>query len=69
MADRFDFEQLLLRCWNFSDDTKELAEHIDKYSLSEDEIVNALIGMSEIYNRRFETLFNMFEDLIRKGEI
>jgi hypothetical protein len=41
----------------------------DIRALSEDELLNAMIGLETIYQMKFEILFNMFEAMIKNGQI
>ena len=60
---RFDFEQLLLDCWQVTDDIRLLNEmHQDKPGrMSDDDVANYLLGLETIYQVKFEKLFEMFE--------
>jgi hypothetical protein len=63
MSDRFDFEQQIQKCWLVTDDIYDLSEAILERDLSHDQITNALFGMKEIYEIRFNTLWELFEDV------
>ena len=64
--DQFDFEQQIMNCWNVTTDLKDLNEGVLGSSLSKDQISNALIGIEQLYNIRFEKLFRMFEQFNRE---
>lgn len=64
--DQFDFEQQIMNCWNVTTDLKDLNEGVLESSLSRDQIANALIGIEQLYNIRFEKLFRMFEQFNRE---
>ena len=67
---RFDLEQEILYCWNIVDDIKLIHNHhLDKRKLTDDELSNVLIGLQELYQIKFETLFETFEACITKKEI
>ena len=63
---RFDFEQQIMSCWNVTTDLKDLAEGVLENDMSEDQIANALIGMRELYELRFDKLFRQFEQMVRE---
>lgn len=63
---RFDFEQQILKCWNVTDDIKDVCEMVAEKGASQDDVLNALIGIQTIYNSRFDSLFRMFEENLRK---
>lgn len=70
MADRFDFEQQIMKCWNMVDDVDLLYGQImEADHLNKDEIANYLLGLKTIYNVKFDTLFNQFEQLIREKQL
>ena len=70
MADRFDFEQQIMKCWNMVDDVEQLYNQImESDHLNKDEIANYLLGLKTIYNVKFDTLFNQFEQLIREKQL
>ena len=66
MSDRFDFEQQLQKCWLVTDDLGELAEAISEQDLSTDQTVNALIGLQQMYELKFNKLWDLFEDVHMK---
>lgn len=53
-----DLEQEIMNCWNVVDDIKSYlkAEH-----LNDDRVMNFLIGMEELYQVKFENLWNVYE--------
>ena len=61
MADRFDFEQQIMKCWNITDDLGELSEGILDQNLDTDQITNALNGLQQMYGLKFDKLWNYFE--------
>jgi len=62
--DRFDFEQEIMGTWNILDDLKCLADGWDE--LTEDKKLNIIIGLIDLYQLKFDTMFNTFEELIRQ---
>jgi hypothetical protein len=69
IEDRFDFEQGIMNCWNIVEDIKLISQMRDMRELSEDELMNALLGLETLYQFKFEVLFNGFERMIRNGQI
>jgi hypothetical protein len=72
-SDRFDFEQQIQKCWLVTDDIYELAEGVLEHNLTSDQITNVLFGMKEMYELKFNKLWDMFEsvhmDLVRENKM
>lgn len=64
MSDRFDLEQQIMKCWCVVDDLKVLAEAYSETEMSEDDVLNLLLGMSALYHMHFEKCFSLFEEVI-----
>lgn len=64
--DRFDLEQDIHQCWYIVDDINMLMEYIldnPKFTMppeTEDVIANKLLGLRELYEMRFDRLWNTF---------
>ncbi len=72
MIDRFDLEQQILECWNVTNDLRHVTEYVLDAPLEpnrEDKISNMLLGMEELYNLKFQKLFNTLETLIAEKKI
>ena len=67
MANRFDFEQQIMDCWNVVEDVKTVFETVMNTDADTDTVANALLGISTLYNLKFDKLFGMFEQEIKKG--
>ena len=69
--DRFDFEQQLLDCWNITKDLKTVYEGICDScpALTEDQTVNALMGLEILYELKFNKLWSMFENGVNQRSI
>jgi len=63
MSDRFDFEQQIQKCWTVTDDIYDLAEAILEHGLTTDQTTNVLFGMKEMYELKFNKLWDLFEDV------
>ena len=66
---RFDMEQQIMDCWGVCEDIKSITKMHDIRALSEDELLNAMIGLETIYQMKFEILFDMFEAMVKNGQI
>lgn len=64
MADRFDVEQGILSCWNVTGDIDLLYKKVMDGDMSKDDIANFLLGLKTIYDAKFDTTFNDFEESI-----
>jgi hypothetical protein len=60
-VDRFDLEQQILQCWNMVDDVKLFAD--------QGASGNEFSALATVYHRKFETLFDTFEIMLRTGQI
>lgn len=67
MSDRFDLEQNIMQCWNVTDD---IQLYLDMYdNMDEDQRMNYLIGLKQMYQMKFERLWNNFEGCVRTQKI
>ena len=62
--DRFDLEQEIMECWNVVKDIQNL--YYAEEEMSEDQRRNYLLGLEQIYEVKFNKLWNTFEQCIRK---
>lgn len=69
MADRFDLEQHIMKCWNITEDIDLLNYNVLEKDMSKDEISNFLLGLKTIYQCKFEDLFDNFSKLLEDGKI
>jgi hypothetical protein len=65
--DRFDLEQAIMECWNVTDDIDMVTEHfIDSPKWENmdpklaDALMNKYLGIKELYEIRFDRLWNVF---------
>ena len=63
--DRFDFEQQIMTCWCITTDLKDLRESVMERGLNHDRVANILCGIEQLYELRFQKLFEQFEDMVR----
>ena len=66
--DRFNLEAEIMSVWNTKDDlqliTSRMMDDPDG-PMTEDELTNVLVGLSELHDIRCKKLFNVFESLVR----
>lgn len=70
MKDRFDLEDAIMKTWCITEDVDLLLENvIDSPRFSNipaescDKIANALLGIKELYELRFEKLYDTFKEV------
>jgi hypothetical protein len=61
--DRFDFEQQIVECWKITDDIKSTIEGIDAHDLTSDQVLAILSGLKELYEMKFNKLWDCFEQV------
>lgn len=64
--DRFDLEQEMLRVWHITDDMEDLYDAWE--SLADAQKLDILRGMIDLYQFKFEKMFNTFEQCIQNRE-
>ena len=66
-----ELEDRIMDCWGVTSDIKlTYEEYLDSpESMSEDELSNILIGIEYLYNRKFQRLWQTFEDVCDHGGI
>jgi hypothetical protein len=69
MKDRFDLETYMMSAWITSDDIDTLYEHYGEHSMSEDEVMNSLLGIKQLHDMRMQRLLSCFELLIKERKI
>ena len=69
--DRFELEQRIMETWQTADDIKLIFEmYSDRPErMSEDELMNLLIGLNHLHTLRSQKLFDVFETLVGDGTI
>jgi hypothetical protein len=67
--DRFDLEQNILKCWNVTEDIDLLYENVMDKDMTPDDIANALLGMKQLYEMKFNKLWDNFETLIHEKKL
>ncbi len=67
MSDRFDLEQNIMQCWNVCDDIQLYLDMHD--NMDEDQRINYLIGLKQMYQMKFERCWNSFEQCVSTRQI
>jgi len=69
MSDRFDLEEQMLNCWNLTKDINVLTEGVMEKDLTKDQIANALMGLEQMYDLKFDKMWTTFTKLIEDKKI
>jgi hypothetical protein len=75
MKTRFDLEQEIMECWNITTDVSDVYEYVMNGEGSElttserDRVANILLGISQLYELKFNKLFHTLGDCIERGDI
>lgn len=69
MINRFTLEDQIVQCWATADDIDLVFERVldAPEPLSENDIANALLGISTLHNMRCQRLFETFTQLVKQG--
>ena len=65
--DRFELEQLILRCWGVTEDIDLIVKQLSPDNVEDTR--NRLEGLKVLCNLRFEALFDLFEDMVKENQI
>ena len=65
MTKLYDLEPMILDCWRVCNDLETVFKQVGDSEPTEDELMNALIGMQQVYQWKFEQLFSKYEELCR----
>tara|TARA_R110000823_G_scaffold273354_1_gene392391 strand:+ start:40 stop:276 length:237 start_codon:yes stop_codon:yes gene_type:complete len=65
MTKLYDLEPHIMDCWMVCNDLEIVFKQIGdgEHDPTQDEMMNALIGMQQLYQWKFEQLFNKFEQI------
>ena len=70
--DRFDLEAALMNAWNTSEDIDLIYHNTDKLKLNAkdcDTLQNQLLGLRHLNELRMSKVWDVFEELIKLGEL
>tara|TARA_R110002096_G_scaffold235238_1_gene425433 strand:+ start:50 stop:280 length:231 start_codon:yes stop_codon:yes gene_type:complete len=61
----YEIEPYIMDCWSVCNDLETVFKQIGdgERDPTQDEMMNALIGMQQLYQWKFEQLFDKFEDI------
>ena len=67
MSKLYDLEEKIMDCWSVCNDLEVVFRQIGdgEREPTEDEMMNVLIGMQQLYQWKFEQLFNKYEDILK----
>lgn len=65
VAESFDLEQEILDCWGLTNHLKTLYEEVCNGEISKDDIANILLGLTTLYEIKFNKTFLVFEKVHR----
>ena len=67
--DRFNLESEIMSVWQTKDDLESITSRMrdDPDPMTEDDITNVLIGLSELHDIRCKKLFNVFESMVKNN--
>jgi hypothetical protein len=66
--DRFDLEQEIMNCWQIKEDLDTLLHaYMDGPKMTEDEVSNVILGLSSLYQLKFQKCWDTFEQLLKNG--
>lgn len=73
MKTRFDLEQEIMECWNITSDIDDVYNYVMEGSeelgtVERDKVANLLLGLSALYELKFNKLFSTFTDCLERGE-
>ena len=75
MNDRFVLEDRIMKCWNVTDDIDMVTDYfVDNAKFQHmpaditDAIMNKYLGIKELYEIRFQQLWDCFEDMVHNHQ-
>lgn len=63
----FDLEQQIMDCWHVADELKLLSEQSDLDGVSREDLSQILLGLSKLYQMKFNKLFCEFEKMLEEN--
>ena len=67
MSDQFDLEQEIMDCWHVTGELDLLLEELmESDTFSRDDAANFVLGLSTIYEAKFNKLFRTFEEFLKE---
>lgn len=68
-VDRFTLEQDIMSAWNIIEDLNLFADNIADKNMSVDDLMNRVMGLSNIYEARFQKMIDTFEKCVKNGSV
>ena len=67
MIDLYELEPHIMDCWSVCNDLESVFKQVGNGERvpTEDEMMNVLIGINQLYQWKFEQLFNKYEEILR----
>jgi hypothetical protein len=67
MTKLYDLEPMIMDCWHVCEDLQVVFRQIGdgEREPTHDEMMNTLMGMQQLYEWKFEQLFNKYEEVFR----
>lgn len=69
MSKYTSLEDEILSCWCITDEIGTVYESIMNDDMSKDEIANILLGLQQLYNIKFNRMFEQYSKMLSKGLI
>ena len=68
MIDLYELEPHIMDCWSVCNDIETVFKQIGdgERDPTPDEVMNALMGMQQVYQWKFEQLFYKFEQILKE---
>ena len=68
MTKPYELEAMILDCWRVCDDLTVVFKQIGdgEREPTHDELMNTLMGMQQLYQWKFEQLFDRYEDVLKE---
>jgi hypothetical protein len=61
----FQLEQDIIKCWNVTDDVREVLNDLESGHMSQENAVAALRAFTDVYDNRFDRTFRRYETVCR----
>jgi hypothetical protein len=70
MTKLYDLEEMIMDCWSVCNDLETVFKQIGdgERDPTPDELMNTLMGMQQLYQWKFEQLFNRYEKIHRSQQ-
>ena len=64
----YNLEPMIFDCWHVCDDLQVVYKQIGdgEREPTQDELMNTLLGMQQVYQWKFEQLFSTYEEMLKE---